>query len=259
MSLQLCQYPLIFSTDDICAGTQPSGVACTCVSANQSINCTFDGAETAQIFIEPKEFTAAEYNVSTMVANGSNGADFTANNINFLKIREDEIFHTLVEFGRGRGNYFFDSLGRTSSASTGTGFPYVPNSTRFELNYLHKVFNIKQYFGLSGIKAENASFTCVYPNNTVVRVHLDESISRNDNFIANYKIPEIGGSFERQSFLGQDFDAAEVPFNTVIPVNCTGLSYVLEEAGGNITVKEDSFNLTARNKEPFTFSAAENS
>lgn len=259
VTINLSQTPFNFTVVDDCGVAQPGGAVCICDSASQVAECNNVTVAGVQMAIQPVRFDQAEYDVSAAQGNSTNGGGgvATATPAQFIRIKDDEIFHTLVEFGRGRGNYFFDSLGRTGSASQGTGYPFVPNATKFELTYLHKVFNIGHYFGLSNRDlAENASFNCLYPNNTVVRTHLDVDVARAAEWDINYSISEIEGSFERQGYISQDFDEPESAVGDAFWINCTNLMYALRGAGGNITVDADQFNLTYRDPEPFNLSAA---
>jgi len=182
------------------------------------------------------------------------------NDIDFINIKDSEIFHTLVEYGRGRGNYFYDSMGTTTSAGTGTGYNYVPNGTDFELNYLHKVYNVKQYFGLATSRATDVSFTCKYPYHTVVREHLVSAISNNSNdWTVSYSLPRIDGSWERMGFLGMDFDSGEYNVGDNFTINCTNLQYDLNDAHGKIKVGEDSFTMVIRSPDPLSVTATSNS
>ena len=199
----------------------------------------------------------AEYLLTTFSAVTNNS--YTANNVSFLRIQDDEIFHTLVEYGRGRGNYFFDSMGQglAGSGHTGSGCRYLPNATLFELNFLHKILNIQQYFALANADAENVSFSCTYPDKTVVRHHLTSNILRSSGlWSVDYFISKIGGSWERMGYLGMDFDAGEYNVSQNFTVNCTNIKYTLPQAYGNITINEDSFNLEVRDREPFSVSAS---
>ena len=217
--------------------TNPSGQTVTCSNVPTGSTATF-------IISSPSSGTEYQlYNLVTTL-NGT-----SLNNVSFINIRDDEIFHTLVEYGRGRGNYFYDSMGTSTSAGTGTGYNYVPNATDFELNYLHKIYNIKQYYSLaSDSYATNVDFSCVYPYHTVVRQHLTESISNDGNdWTVTYNVPRIEGSWERMGFLGEDFDAGEYNVGDTFVVNCTNMSYDLNDAHGSIVVDEDSFDMEVRN------------
>ncbi|MFQ5621098.1 MAG: hypothetical protein ACE5FT_04605 [Candidatus Nanoarchaeia archaeon] len=253
--------PMGFVTVDTCGFPAPGSASCTCTSATQIAVCQNVSTDEVLLFnIEPQTFTQPEYAISISTGNSTDALGTNAiptQNVSFIRIKEDEIFHTLIEFGRGRGNYFFDSLGRSSSAGDGTGAPYVPFNQKFELNYLHKIFNIKQYFGLATVDAENATWNCIYPNSTVVREHLVTDISRGANFNVDYKIVEIEGSFERQGYLGQQLDASEgVSVGNNFTINCTDMTFQLAPAGGNVSVPEDSFTLFFRSKEPFNVTAS---
>ncbi|MBD3249055.1 hypothetical protein GF336_03345 [Candidatus Woesearchaeota archaeon] len=228
----------------------------TCTHAAGTITCDLAPGQTKSYTLDSTTANS-EYTLSTFSPSTNN--TYTGNSVSFLRIKDEEIFHTLVEYGRGRGNYFFDSFGSGTAGSghTGTGCAYLPNSTMFELNFLHKVLNIKQYFSLADADAEDVIFTCTYPNNTVVRSHLVTNIQRTGSiWSADYAISNIEGSWERMGYLGMNFDSGEYSIGSNVSVNCTGLQYTLPEAHGNITVDEDSFDLEIRDREPFSISAS---
>ncbi len=228
--------------------TNPSG---------QTVNCTGIANNDNSVFIMSSPSGQTEYSLHTLstTLNAS-----PLNDVEFINIKDNEIFSTLVEYGRGRGNYFYNSMGTTTSAGTGTGYPYVPNATDFELNYLHKVFSIKQYFNLATSRVSDVSFTCVYPYHTVVRQHSTTAITNDANdWTVVYAIPRIDGSWERIGYLGMDFDAGEYNVGDNFTISCTDLQYTLEDAYGNIIVDEDSFELEIRNPNPLTVSASSGS
>jgi hypothetical protein len=231
--------------------SSPSG--CTNPSG-QIINCSSITSGGSKTFIMSSPVSGTEYSLSVMPT--ILGVT-SLNNVSFINIRNDEVFHTLVEYGRGRGNYFYDSMGTATSAGTGVGYRFVPNGTAFELNYLHKIFNIKQYYGLSTADATDVSFTCDYPVHTVVRQHLTESIVKGlSEWTVSYAIPRIDGSFERMGFLGMDIDAGEYSVGDNMTINCTGIDYNLADAYGHVVVDEDSFYLQIRDPEPIGMTAS---
>lgn len=229
--------------------TWSSGSGCS--EAAGTITCTGVAPAATVSYTLTSTAADAEYTWTQQTITANN--TYTGNDVNFLRIADDEIFHTLVEYGRGRGNYFYDSMGTTSSAGTGTGYPYVPNATDFELNYLHKIYNIKQYFDNANAVATDVSFTCTYPEHTIVRQHLTDSIARNGTaWTANYAISEIEGSWERMGFLGEDFDAGEYVVNGTFAVACNNIQYTLADLGGNISVANDQFTMTVVDINPLS-------
>lgn len=232
--------------------TWVSGTGCSESAGTISCNGVTSGSSVSYTLTSPAGDSEYTWTSQGITANNT----YTGENVSFLNIRDDEIFHTLVEYGRGRGNYFYDSMGTVSSAGTGTGYPYVPNATNFELNYLHKIFNIKQYFDDANTVATNVSFTCTYPEHTIVRQHLTESISRDGTeWTANYEISEIEGSWERMGFLGEDFDSGEYVVDGNFTVNCTDVQYYLSNQNGWVTVDEDSFTMTVVDINPLSMTA----
>ena len=225
------------------SGWTASNVSCTEVnSSNVFCNDVADGA-TAEFLLE-NPTTDDNYTITAVSITGG-----TTNDIKFIAIDPDEIFYTLVEYGRGRGNYPFDSIGDIT-------YPYLPNGTEFELNYLHKIFNIKQYYGLASSVAENATWTCTYPNYTSIRHHLITNISIGIDWTASYEINETEGSWERMGFFGQRIPSRAYNAGDSFLINCTDVGYNLFDAGGNISIDEDSFSLEIRNREPVIVNAS---
>jgi hypothetical protein len=249
-----------------CAGdsevniTIPVGFAynsgtCTNPSAGL-INCIILSGSSKTYTVNSSSSTQ-EYKISTFSAVTNNTC--TTSNTSLIRIHPSEIFHTLVEYGRGRGNYFFDSykgMNLSGSGRTEQGCTYLPDNTALELNYLHKILNIKQYYESPLSNAYNASFTCTYPNVTIVRQHLTTAINNLGSFwLVDYFISEIEGSWERMAYLAQDFDVGELTAGNTIIINCTNIAYKLPDMGGDIFIEEDSFTLTVVDKEPFTVTA----
>lgn len=235
-----------------------SGTGCAGVSATL-ITCNISGGASSSYTVTSPGSSVSEYDVGTFSITAVNNTYTSSTDVKFLRIHPSEIFHTLVEYGRGRGNYFFDSYNKTANVSgsghTGIGCPYLPNGTLFELNYLHKILNIAQYFGLTS-EGVNVSFSCTYPNATVVRHHLTTSINMSgSNWLADYFISELQTSWERMGYLGQDFDVGEYAAGSTITVTCTDIVYMLPSANGNVSVSGDSFTLTVVDREPFTVTA----
>jgi predicted nucleic acid-binding Zn-ribbon protein len=151
---------------------------------------------------------------------------------------------------------FYDSAQHTITITNTIGGSGDANATAFELNYLHKIYNVKQYFNLASSSATDVSFSCVYPYHTVVREHLVTSISDDgSDWTVSYEIPRIDGSWERMGFLGMDFDDGEYNVGDTFTINCTDLSYNLEDAYGSIVVSEDSFSMEVRNPNPLSVTA----
>ncbi|MBI4441018.1 hypothetical protein HY639_02520 [Candidatus Woesearchaeota archaeon] len=203
--------------------------------------------------------TLNEYTITNLTCRTNNTQ--TCNGVAFVRIHPSEIWHTLVEFGRGRGNYFFDTtqgLNKSGSGRSAEGCTFLPNETLFELNFLHKVQNPRQYYGVPTGKMENATFTCVYPNRTFVRFHFAASIERTSQFTnITYTIPEISTSFERTAFLGMDFDSIEQKTGDQLPITCSNfVADFTTVGGGNFTITNDSFQFAVRSRNPFVINAS---
>ncbi|MBI4450848.1 hypothetical protein HY642_02650 [Candidatus Woesearchaeota archaeon] len=199
-----------------------------------------------------------ELALSPLVINGTNGTAFNASPlVRFIRIEDGRIFNTLVEYGRGRGNYFFSSFGGTAtSGKMYTGCTLLPNGTGFELNYLHKVYNIQQYFGYITGVAVNASFGCAYNYSRISRVHSSDAIGLTGNmWFSNYSIAEIRSSWERMGFISVQYLADQLLTGARITTNCTNMTYALSQAGGSVVVDADNFTFEIRNKDPFIVNA----
>ncbi len=228
-----------------------------CTQSGSNIQCILAASATGTYIVQSPGTSAAEYQTNKFIITTNNS--YTGNNVSMLRIQCSEIFHTLVEFGRGRGNYFYNSnSGAAGSGQTETGCAYLPSSSFVELNFLHKTYNIKQYFNVVA-NAYNASYTCTYPNDTIVRQHLDTSILRSSVWTVDFAIDEIGGSWERFGYIGMQFDSGDYAVGQNITINCTDIQYYLPAAGGNISCGEDSFTLEFRDREPFNATATASS
>jgi hypothetical protein len=234
------------STGGICSLHNSSLSICSFSNINPYGRVTFTGSN-----------SAPDYTLSPLTTSLSNTTSCSLNgNISILKIPDEDVFQTLIEFGRGRGNYFYSTYsGKAGSGHTGTGCPYVPNNTLFELNFLHKVFNIRQYFDDPNMMAKNATFECSYPTRTIVRTHLGTSIAKGATLSSetnvSYKIEEIEGSWERMGYLGMDFDASEQSVGQNLAISCKNIQYAVPNAYGNITVPSSALTLQVRNPKPF--------
>ncbi len=227
----------------------------------QEVSCQNvpSGGTASFVIRAPSSGLYNEYDLIQMNAtNNASGTETPMAIVRFLKIQDYEIFYTLVEYGRGRGNYFFSSSGEDNLSGSGRSAPgcvYLPNGTEFELNFLHKIFNVKQYYSSATQTAEDVFFHCEYPDKTVVREHLVSDIVKQGGFWkANYSISEIGGSWERMGYLGMHVDDTDYQTGDTILVNCTEINYKFSPEG-NVSVSSDGFILEVRNRDPFTVTA----
>ena len=230
----------------------------TCSLINNSLaSCTFQNTSAFDEGSYTFEGSSSldNYSVVQLINSLSNTTDCSTNSISIVRVPDDGIFQTLVEYGRGRGNYFYSTLGGAGSGHTGVGCPYVPNNTMFELNFLHKVFNIRQYFNNHSLVAQNATFTCSYPNRTIVRTHLGTSISKGaTGTTVSYYIDEIEGSWERMAYLGMDFDSSEQQVGENLTISCSNIQYTLPGLG-NVTVFVNNLTFNLEVRDPYPFSA----
>jgi hypothetical protein len=245
------------------AGFTLGSTGAPCGLINSSLaSCTFSGSPFNQgSYTFTGSDSTANHSITELPTFLSNTSSCgVVSNVSMVNINDAEIFHTLVEFGRGRGNYFYSTAfaGAAGSGHTGLGCPYVPNGTMFELNFLHKVFNIKQYYNDANSLATDATFTCSYPNSTIVRTHLGTSITRGANTTVSYAIDEIEGSWERTGYLGMDFDTGENDVGDNLTITCSDIKYTLANQGGNISVYSggSTFNLEVRSPQPLVASAS---
>ncbi len=150
-----------------------ASASCSNVSST-TVNCTnvASGSSVYYTLISPDG--ASDYTQYTLTATTNTSVDAT--NITLVNIPPHEIFYTLVEYGRGRGNYFY----ATTSKAKGLNLTesYIPEGADIELSFLHKVINIGRYINLPSETATEANFSCEYPNNTVIRQHNIDTIHR---------------------------------------------------------------------------------
>jgi archaellum component FlaC len=168
-----------------------------------------------------------------------------------LHINDNEIFYTLVEYGRGRGNYFY----ATNSKSKGLNLTqsYIPELTDMELNFLHKVTNIGRYLGIPADTAIDANWICQYPDNTVIRNHNVLTLARSGIWTAGYNIEEVETSWERMGYLSMQIDSGQYSAGQQIAINCTGVSYAIDS--GIVKVDSDNFTLSVVSREPISVTA----
>jgi len=90
----------------------------SCSSVSTLITCNIAPSGTASYTVLDSNSSIGEYTLSTCYVSDVNNSFTSQNNVSFIRIKNQEIFHTLVEYGRGRGNYFFDTF---SSGVAGSG------------------------------------------------------------------------------------------------------------------------------------------
>ncbi|MBI4450849.1 hypothetical protein HY642_02655 [Candidatus Woesearchaeota archaeon] len=240
--------------------TAPDDVNCT--ATDNEVKC-YNLSSTSVRLVFQSNASLPERTLSPLLCNATNGTAFNATpSIKFLRLDDGRVFNTLVEYGRGRGNYFFNSFGGTAtSGRVFKGCTYLPNGTGFELNYLHKVYNVMQYYGkpASNGQAVNGSFMCVYNYSSLSRQHLTTGLSLISGlWNANYSIPEIGASWERMGFVSVQYDAGQLAIGSQLQTNCTNLTYYLYDLGGSVVVNKDNFTFEIRDREPFIVNATTN-
>lgn len=226
----------------------------TCGAVGSTIVCNVSASGTGQ-FSLTSPAADTKYKTTTITASPLNGSFTSANNVTLLNIPCGEVFYTLVEFGRGRGNYLYESgSGRSGSGKSRGGCTSLPNGTMFQLNYLHKIQNIQQYLGLANAEGQNATFSCNYETNTsVVRKHLISSITRGLDWNINYSLPEITSSWERMGYVGMNMN--NLVAGATINSSCSGMNYSLPSAYGNVLCDgADTVNFTIVNRDPFSVS-----
>lgn len=196
-------------------------------------------------YVVSSPVSATEYATYSFTA--ITNTSVSSNTVTMLRINDNEIFYTLVEYGRGRGNYFY----ATNSKSKGLNLTqsYIPELTDMELNFLHKVTNVGRYLGIPGDTATDANWTCEYPDNTVIRNHNILTLIRNGGiWTAGYKIEEIETSWERMGYLSMQIDTGQYSAGQQIAVNCSAIKYSIDS--GIIQVGSDNFTLNIVSREP---------
>ena len=228
-----------------------SGTNCT--NQSTTISCSISsGLKSRYIVTSPTN----QENYSTHLFNATTNNSQSVNNITFLVIPNGEIFNTLVEFGRGRGNYIYNSQGGGSSSSAGTGYPYIPENTTLELTYLHKTFHVEQYLNLSNTEAANVTYQCSYPSVSVIRSHGDVSKRKTSTWLVNYLANSLYSSWERTNYLTQHYDGTEYVDNQRVYINCTDIAYTLHEGYGNVSISKMNFSLLVSKKDPYNITIA---
>ncbi len=194
-----------------------------------------------------------EYEVATLTstAGSTSNAD-----VKFVRIKDEELFLTLVEFGRGKGNYFFSSQGRGGSGQQSTGYKYIPTESHFELNYLHKLYpTIGNYLGVPTAEGEGLIINCDYPNASLLKHHLATGIILGNPVEISYEADLLTTSWERLMWAVQSYDSGVYSDGDELLINCTDIHYYLPDAKGNVSISEDSFVLEFATKSPITVSA----
>lgn len=183
----------------------------------------------------------------------TNGSLFISNNLTFVKIYSSLILSTLVDYGRRDANYFYSTYSLNESAqddfSKGHKCNYIPEGRVVELNFLHKMFNVKPTLGLGFSSAYNATLSCMYPNENLVRVHLATNITKNDDgFDIIYRADRLKPDWDRIAYVGFDFHGKD--FN----ISCSNFSYFIPELSNYVRVDSQEINFEAVDPNPVTVS-----
>lgn len=232
----------------------PSGV-CAEVATNV-VNCSLSTSEVGYFTMTAPTTGVIEYQRCSFNQNNSNNSYTARNAVDFVRLQEGEIFHTLIEYGRGRGNYMYDTFsGKGQSGATATGYTFLPESQIVELNYLHKVQNPQQYWGRFNSILTDANFTCDYPNSTMVRgPHLANAISRATNFSINYTIDQVKASWERMGYIGQRFDTGEYNNGNTINIRCYNMVVGFGDEYGKLVATNSNVTLSFQDDDPINLS-----
>jgi TolA-binding protein len=226
---------------------------CTEPVAN-TVSCDLAAAGSGTYTVT-SDATVGEYATQALALTTNNS--YTGEIVTFVRVQDEEIFKTLVEYGRGRGNYFYDSgIMRTK----GVQCTDLPAETNIELNYLHKIYPIiNNYLNIPSAEGTDLSIYCTYPNETVGKQHLASSVVLNGaKFQVNYTSDWLKSSWEKVFFLVQDFDEGKYSAGQSITVNCSNIKYYLAAANGWVSVDTDAFTLNFRDATPITVSATAN-
>jgi len=208
--------------------TANSGSGCVADNAT-GVHCSSVANGNTVTFFAQNPSSVASHTLSTITLTTTSDS---ITNAQLLRIDASEIFYTLVEYGRGDGDYMYSSKGDFKSE---TGYPYLPENTSFELNFLHKLFNIRQYFG-QPYTATGATFSCTYPGDSLIRTHLDTNTILAQNWTVNYSVDEIPTSWERMGYAGIQFSARVN--GTTLNVACRNIQYTMNN--GVVSVPTDA-------------------
>lgn len=218
------------------------GASSDCTDSGQDVICLgiADGAYAVFTMVSP----AAQVEYSTHVLDEIHAGATVIPDITFVNIKESEVFLTLVEYGRGKGNYFYSSQGKGGSGQEETGYGYIPATTDFELSYLHKVYpSITNYLGVPLAEGSDLNIHCSYPNDTMTKKHLATALTIGATAELDYSADLLTSSWERLFYVTQVFDSGDYADGQNFTVNCTEISFTLADAYGNVSVDEDSFVL----------------
>lgn len=179
---------------------------------------------------------------------------YTSEKVTFVRMKDTEIFRTLVEYGRGRGNYFYDS-GVTNTK--GIQCSDLPANTEIQLNYLHKIYPIiNNYLNVPSAIGTDLKISCYYPNATLAKQHLATDITfAGDVLYVNYSSDWLKNSWEKVFFLVQDFNDEEYNVGDSISINCSQISYYLPDANGYVSIDNNGFVLNFKNSTPIVATA----
>ena len=235
--------------------TVPTGwtinsVGAGCSSAAGVISCDIsDGSSAAYNITNPDAATEAELTTDTITATDNTSA--SVQSVTLVKINPLKVMDTLVELGRGRGNYIYSS--RYGGAKEQGGTTFFPASSVTQMYFLHRIYNIGQYVGLGTEAASSVSLTCNYPNKTLVVYHLADSTTLgNPNWTVAYSFTEIEPSFWRMPYAGLEFTASDYSSGSTFSTECSSLTYSLTR--GTVTASSDSVSLTAGSVSPLSVS-----
>ena len=222
-----------------------------CTNAVDDVTCVL-GAGEKGTYVVTSDAALPEYAKTNFTMGGTGG--YTSNTVNIIRIKEEELFRTLIEFSRGRGDYFFDSGSQNRKGQQCTD---LPADTAIELNYLHKVYPIlNNYFNIPSAEGSNVSIYCEYPNVTITKQHLATNVAFSGAFAkVNFTSDFLENSWEKVFFLVQDFDASQYAVGDKMTINCTSMSYYLAGANGWVVANANAFNLNFRNSTPLTLTA----
>jgi hypothetical protein len=221
-----------------------NGTGCVATTAT-SVSCINVTSISTVTFLAQNPASVTSHNLSTITLTTTSGGITSPQ---LLRVDNAEIFYTLVEYGRGDGDYMYSSKGNFKSEN---GYPYLPENTSYELNFLHKIFNIRQYFGQQ-YAATRATFSCTYPGDSLIRTHLDSSTILTGNWTVNYSIDEIPLSWERMGYAGIQFSARTN--STTIDVSCKNVQYTLDS--GIVSVPTDSLTLQVTTLQPLSITSS---
>lgn len=243
--------------------TYPGGFTFLSASANcthdasaKNVSCSNIQPNTTAWYSVNSTGPSAEFAVSVFSAVVTN-TSFRADDIKIVNISDLNIADTLIELGRGRGDYIYSTRYGGSKQENGT--TYFPANSKTQLWYLHRIYNIGQYLGLQQ-EGQNITLNCTYPGLPVVSKHPQASRIANEsgNWTVNYTFDgTVEGSFWKMAWTSietQRNSQQSLADGANITANCSATTY--DFSTGKVRTNGELVLLTAATTTPVAVNAS---